>query len=78
MPISRAYKLCPEYVFPLVRMEVYKGVSSRVLAILRGFSEKFEQVSVDEAYLTPFYLHSFEEAVICARKIKDEIKDKGN
>jgi DNA polymerase IV (archaeal DinB-like DNA polymerase) len=42
MPISRAYKLYPECIFLPVRMELYKGISCRVMAILREFSEKFE------------------------------------
>lgn len=74
MPVSKAYKLCPECVFLPVRMDLYKAVSSNVMQILRGFSEKFEQVSVDEAYLVPFDVRSFDDALICAQRIKDEVK----
>src|SRR5665647_1918942 len=55
MPISRAYKLCPDAAFLPVNMGLYKEVSINVIEILRGFAEKFEQVSVDEAYLCLLY-----------------------
>lgn len=73
MPATKAYKLCPDCVFLPVRMELYKAVSANVMEILRGFAEKFEQVSIDEAYLVPANIKSFDEAVLCARRIKGEI-----
>jgi DNA polymerase IV (DinB-like DNA polymerase) len=74
MPVGMAHKLCPNCIFLPVNMELYKTVSSNVMSILRGFSEKFEQVSIDEAYLVPFNISNFEDAVLCAHKIKDETK----
>ena len=74
MPVSKAYKLCPDCVFLPVNMQLYKEVSSNVMQILRGFSEKFEQVSVDEAYLVPIDTMSFDDSVLFAHRIKDEIK----
>ena len=39
---------------------------------MKGFAEKFQQYSVDEAFLVPGpEIKSFEEAVLCASKIKD-------
>jgi DNA polymerase IV (DinB-like DNA polymerase) len=75
MPISKAYKLCPDAVFLPVNMKLYSEVSIKVMEILRGFSEKFQQVSVDEAYLTPGpEIRNFEEAALFALRIKDEIQ----
>ena len=75
MPISQAYKLCPDAVFLPVNMKLYAGVSAGVMEILKGFSEKFQQVSVDEAYLVPGpEVRNFEEAALCALRIKDEIQ----
>jgi DNA polymerase IV (DinB-like DNA polymerase) len=34
-------------------MKLYAGVSANVMEILKGFAEKFQHVSVDEAYLIP-------------------------
>jgi DNA polymerase IV (DinB-like DNA polymerase) len=74
MPISQAYKLCPDAVFLPVNMKLYAGVSEGVMELLKGFAEKFQQVSVDEAYLVPGpEVRNFEEAALCALRIKDEV-----
>ncbi len=51
MPTATARRLCPDGIFVPVRMERYKEVSRRVQEVLRGFSPRVEQASVDEAYL---------------------------
>ena len=75
MPISQAYRLCPDAAFLPVNMKLYAEVSSNVMEILRGFGEKFQQVSVDEAYMVPGPdVCNFEEAALCALRIKDEVQ----
>ncbi|HZY26072.1 MAG TPA: DNA polymerase IV, partial [Bacteroidales bacterium] len=74
MPFVKAHKLCPDCVFIPVNMELYKEVSGKVMEILRGYADKFEQVSIDEAYLTPVDVSNYGDAVLCAHRIKDEIK----
>ena len=75
MPISQAYRLCPGAAFLPVNMKLYTGVSSRIMELLRGFAEKFQQVSVDEVYIVPGpEIKNFEEASICALRIKDEVQ----
>lgn len=74
MPVSQAYRLCPDASFLPVNMRLYAGVSVNVMEILKGFAEKFQQVSVDEAYLVPGpEIRDFEEAALYALRIKDEI-----
>ncbi len=74
MPISQAYRLFPGAAFLPVNMKLYTGVSSRIMELLRGFAEKFQQVSVDKAYIVPGpEIKNFEEASICALRIKDEV-----
>lgn len=51
MPISSAYKICPECIFLPVDFEKYNRVSSKIVEILGNFSPELEQVSVDEAFL---------------------------
>jgi DNA polymerase-4 len=51
MPISRAYRLCPEGVYLPVDMDKYARVSAEIMAILADFSPLVEPVSVDEAFL---------------------------
>ena len=75
MPISQAYKLCPDAVFLPVNMKLYAGVSEGVMELLKGFAEKFQQVSVDEAYLVPWpEIRNFEDAAIYAFRIKYEVQ----
>jgi DNA polymerase IV (archaeal DinB-like DNA polymerase) len=75
MPISQAYKRCPDAVFLPGNMKLYGVVSVNVMEILKGFADKFQQVSVDEAYLIPGpEIRNFEEAAIYALRIKEEVK----
>lgn len=62
-------------VFLPVNMKLYAGVSAKIMELLRGFADRFQQVSVDEAYLIPGpEVRNFEEAALYALKIKDEIQ----
>lgn len=76
MPISRAYKLCPTAVFLPVNFPLYIKASGEVMNILRSFAEKFQQVSIDEAYLDVSNIGSFEAARELALRIKKEILEK--
>ena len=51
MPISRAFRLCPEGVFLPVDMDKYARVSVEVMAILAEFTPLVEPLSIDEAFL---------------------------
>jgi nucleotidyltransferase/DNA polymerase involved in DNA repair len=51
MPISQAYRLCPDAVYLPVDMEKYSAVSAEVMAVLGGFTDLVEPVSIDEAFL---------------------------
>lgn len=74
MPISKAYKRCPDAVFLRVNMSLYKEVSKRIMDIMRGFTDKFQQVSVDEAYLdVSAHVSDYAAASELAQNIKDEI-----
>ncbi|MGE5317504.1 MAG: DNA polymerase IV [Chloroflexota bacterium] len=75
MPASQAYKLCPDAIFLPVNIRLYVQVSDNVMDIMKGFAEKFQQYSIDEAFLVPKpEIQSFEEAAVIAMRIKDEIK----
>lgn len=75
MPISQAYRLCPNAFFLPVNMKLYAGVSEKIMELLKGFADRFQQVSVDEAYLVPGpEITSFEEAALYALRIKDEVQ----
>ena len=51
MPISQAYRLCPEAVYVRPRMRRYESVSKHMMRILEQFSPLVEQISIDEAFL---------------------------
>ena len=51
MPISTAYRLCPQAKYIPPSWGLYERVSEEVMATLRGFADKFEQASIDEAFL---------------------------
>jgi DNA polymerase IV (DinB-like DNA polymerase) len=75
MPVSQAYKLCPEAKFLPVNIRLYVQVSDHVMEIMKSFAEKFQQYSIDEAFLVPGPdIKSFEEAAIIAQRIKDEVQ----
>ena len=77
MPISRAWKLCPEAIYLPVNMSLYSQVSKRMMLILRSYADKFEQVSIDEAFLDVSQrTKNLDGAENLAKKIKEEIKKK--
>ncbi len=51
MPISQAYRKCPQAVFLPGRMERYLQVSDHVMSILESYTPVFRQISIDEAFL---------------------------
>jgi DNA polymerase IV (DinB-like DNA polymerase) len=51
MPISKAWKLCPQGIYLFPDFAHYGAVSGRVLATLEGFADALEVAGMDEAYL---------------------------
>ena len=51
MPISQAWKACPDGVYVRPDMAKYAEVSSQVFDVLRRFTDQVEPVSIDEAFL---------------------------
>ncbi|MFA5363673.1 MAG: DNA polymerase IV [Candidatus Bathyarchaeia archaeon] len=77
MPITTAWRLCPTAVFVSVDYRLYQRVSARIMAILQGYTDKFEQWGLDEAFLdVTSRVNNFEEAKQLAEKIKKEVYEK--
>ncbi len=74
MPISRAYALCPQAVFLRPNFPLYEQVSANVMQLLREQSDRFQQVSIDEAYLDLSEYGSYAQARECARSIQEAIR----
>ena len=51
LPISRAWKLCPDGVYVRPRMKRYAEVSHEVMEVLRRYTNLVEPLSIDEAFL---------------------------
>ncbi len=68
MPISQAYRLCPQAVFLQGDYREYGRVSQRVMDLARRFFPKMEQNGIDEA----FFLENagFEEAARKAEEVR--------
>lgn len=76
MPISKAWKLCPEGIYVRPNFLLYNKVSQEIMSIIRKYSDKFEQVSIDEAFLDVTNKVNDYEVEKLAEKIKKEILNK--
>jgi len=76
MPISRAWRLCPQGVYLPPRFPLYVQVSREIMEILSRYSDRCEPVSIDEAYLDITGTGSYPAAEDLARQIKEEIREK--
>lgn len=86
MPISKAWHLSeeahkkglPRAEFLGTDFERYSEVSRHILEIIRRYSPRIEEASVDEAYFDLSFAKKYEKAEEIARQIKKEISDKEN
>jgi DNA polymerase-4 len=51
MPISQAFRRCPQGVYLVPRMERYLECSEQVMAILEQYTPELQRISIDEAFL---------------------------
>ena len=75
MPISRAFRLCPQAVFLPVDMDKYTAVSREIMDLLADFTPLIEPLSIDEAFLdvtASRALHG--DGAVIGREIKARIK----
>jgi DNA polymerase-4 len=76
MPLRTAGRLCPQGVFLAVDGAKYARVSRQVMAILRRFTPRVEQISIDEAFLDVAGSEAlFGPPETIARTIKVSIRD---
>lgn len=76
MPISTAYRLCPQGVFLAPDMSKYGRVSQQIRTVFEEFTELVEPVSVDEAFLdVTASVRLFGDGESIARKIKARIRE---
>ena len=76
MPISEAYRRCPQGVYLPVRMKRYALMSGEIMDLLRQFSPDFQQISIDEAFLDLTGTHRlYGPPDNAARMLKAAVKD---
>ncbi len=51
LPITQAYRLCPQAIYVRPRISRYAELSERIFAILREYTDLVEPLSIDEAFL---------------------------
>jgi DNA polymerase-4 len=75
MPISQAYRRCPQGVYLPVRMERYMEVSRDVMGILQRSTPHLQQISVDEAFLDMTGTERLLGAPLeVGRRLKEEVR----
>lgn len=77
MPISIAYRKCPDAIFLPVDMEKYSRVSQEIHEILYTFTPDIEPVSIDEAFLDisstyKLFGSAYDVGVLIKSRIKKE------
>jgi DNA polymerase IV (archaeal DinB-like DNA polymerase) len=76
MPISQAYKLCPQGVYVPPDFDLYGKTSDQAMDVLRRFADKFEQTSIDEAFMdVGDRCKNYDEAERVARNVKADLKE---
>ncbi len=77
MPISIAYRLNKDAIFLPVDFDYYEEMSNKVMAVIKHYADKFEQVSIDEAFIDiTKKAGDYASAVKLAEELKQEVKDK--
>lgn len=75
MPISQAYKLCPQGIYVPPDFELYGETSDRAMDVLRKFADRFEQTSIDEAFMdVGDRCKDYDQAAVLALDVKLGLK----
>jgi nucleotidyltransferase/DNA polymerase involved in DNA repair len=76
MPISEAYRRCPQAVYLRPRIRLYAEVSERVMRIFTSYTELVEKLSIDEAFLdVTASARLFGDGATIAESIKQQVRD---
>lgn len=77
MPISQAYRLCPNGIYLRPNGALYAQVSKEIFAIFEQFTDLVEPLSIDEAFLdVTGSVRLFGDGIAIARQIKKRILEK--
>ena len=77
MPVSQAYRLCPQGIYVRPNGTLYSAVSKKIFRIFYEFTDLVEPLSIDEAFLdVTGSTRLFGDGVTIAKKIKQRILEK--
>ncbi len=77
MSISQAWRLCPKGVYLRPDFDYYELLSRKVMAIIQRLADKFEQVSIDEAFLDiSTQVKTLQEAELLVGNLRRELRQK--
>jgi DNA polymerase IV (DinB-like DNA polymerase) len=72
-----AWKLCPQGIYVPPDFELYGETSERVMNIMRGFADIFEQTSIDEAYMdVSKRCKTYNDARLLSSELKETLKER--
>lgn len=71
MPIFKATQLCPHVIIVPPRHDLYSEMSKKVFSILKKYSSKIEQMSIDEGCIDISHINT--NPKILAKSIQDDI-----
>ena len=75
MPISQAYRRCPNGIYLPMRMRRYLECSQAVMGLLASYTPEFQQISIDEAFLDMSGTERLlGESLQVARSIKERVR----
>ncbi len=75
MPMVQALRLCPKAIVVHPRMERYSQVSHHIMEIFSHYSDKIQQISIDEAFLDMSGIQRlYSSAKEAGFKLKEEVK----
>ena len=76
MPVSQAYKLCPQGIYVWPNGKLYQQVSKEIFSLLYEFTDAIEPLSIDEAFMdVTGSIKLFGDGPEIAAKIKKRIMD---
>ena len=74
MPLTQAYRICPQAIFLQGSFPAYRDASERFMTILANFSPCLEPAGLDEAYLDVTGCELFGTPYQLASRIKERVK----
>ena len=76
LPISIAFRLCPQAKYMAPNWDLYEKTSLEVMETLKGFAGGFEQASIDEAFLdVSSKVSNAQEAEALATMVKKAVRN---